>query len=459
MEWDLWPIVKFTLWQSSIVTAVSLLLGSGFALLERRYQAITPRWWSALCTLPVFLPPLLVSTGFVQLFGQAGDLNTLLHALHLPPIQLLYRPSAVVLAHLYYNIPLAYLATHATLARLSQHTEEAARLLGASRWQIMQTIWWPQLKGTVLGIGAVIFLYCWTSFTLPLQLGGSTAKTVEVWLYEQIKLLHQPELALGVAIVQTLIFVLPILIVIRSLPTPTQHFVPSTLRPIHSVMLLRWLATLALLAPLLSLITHIALHTSTTTIETLWRSQFGESLLRSLLLMLVVLSISIILSVLLRRARNWTLLLLTLSPVTVAALWLTYFGQGLSSLAAALCISLLPLGSYLVHSGYSQLPPALLETAKILGANRWQQLHLEWRWLWPAMRQLLSIGVVLVLGDIALASLLTPNAQPTAMQVTYSLFGSYRYQVGGLALITLLIVLFLLQLIIHYSAYAHRRQS
>lgn len=459
MEWDLWPIIKFTLWQSSLVTVVSLICATGFALLERTRQANTPYWWLAICALPVFLPPLIVGTGFIQLLGQAGYLNSLLSFFQIPTIQFLYRPPAVILAHLYYNIPLAYLAIHSTLHRVSRHTEEAARLLGASPWQLFQTVWWPQLKGAILGIGAVIFLYCWTSFALPLQLGGSTAKTMEVWLYEQIKLYHQPSLALAVAAVQTMIFILPVLLILHYRKQPIQQFTPVITKHRLGITALRWLITAVIMAPLMSLVLRTSLQIDTKTITTLANSQFDSSLIRSLVLMISVIVITILLGFLLRRAKGWTLLLLTLSPVVLAMLWLQLFGQGLDSLITALVISLLPISSYFMQRSYQQLPSALLEAARTLGANRWQQLKLEWRWLWPAARQVMTIGIVLVLGDIALASLLAPTTQPTAMQVAYGLLGSYRFQVGSLALVMMLSVILILQLIIHYFPYADRRQS
>lgn len=454
MDGNFWPIVQFTAWQSSLVTLLSVVVGGGWAVLERHRHVQTPKWFIAMCTLPLFLPPLIVGTGFIHLLGQSGDVNNLLQWLNLPTVQFLYQPRSIVLAHLYYNLPLAYLMVRTALSRVSQHTIDAARVMGAKPWLLFTTIWWPNMRSAILGVAAMIMLYCWTSFSLPLQLGGSRAKTLEVWLYEQIKLYQQPELAWGVIAIQALIFLIPIWLTYRELTQPVQRFVPALQHARRWLNIGYLLFGLILTAPLFSLIIHTATQMEYRTVIVLVHSAFFLSLLRSLSLMVIVVACSTLLAFILRRQARWILLLLTLSPVAIGLIWLRLFEQNLFSLTGAFVFSLLPLATYLLHQATQQLPTSLVEAAKTLGTNYWQRLWLQYRWLLPSLQQIAAIGAVLVLGDVALANLLATTQQPTVMQVAYGLLGSYQFAVGSLAMCLLLVVILWIQLLIYYLPYA-----
>lgn len=446
MEWSLWPVVWFTFWQSSLVTTLSIVFGGGLAVIERYNHWRTPNWFLAVATLPLFLPALVVGTSFIHLFGNAGDVNALFHWLHLPKLQILYQPSAVILGHLYYNLPLAYLAMRTALQSLSRHTEESAQTLGATPWQLLTTVWWPQLRSSVAGIAAVIFIYCWTSFALPLQLGGSHAKTLEVWLYEQLVLYHHQQLVVIVALIQLFMFTVPIVFVWKQ-QTIHQPHTPSHQTNKHPGLYL--LLSGVWLLPLVSLISHTMMNWNATTWSQVQHSEFFPSLITVAALTIATLLTVVAATHMLRLSARWLLILLAISPITLAGIWLVTIGQGLASLALAYVFGLLPLAYYFIQERRHRYGIQYQTAAQTLGANWWQQRLLEWQWLQPARNTIIAITVVFIFGDITYSSLLAPTEHPTTMQVAYGLLSSYRSQAGSLAMCLILLIIISLQILIY----------
>lgn len=460
MELGLWSVISsesvihrlwFSLWLSSVVTLVAVTLGGGLAVVERLQRLTTPRWFTALCTVPIFLPPVIVGTGFIHLFGQAGDINDALALFGLPSVHLLYRPLAVLIAHAYYNIPLAYVALRAASQNIAPYTEDAARLCGARTSALLRQLYWPNLKRALAGIAAIIFLYNFTSFVLPLLLGGIQAQTLEVWLYQRIYLWHDYATAVRVAILQTIILATVIGVLLRGRIFQFDRMTPvSGAQPTPAgLSLARAIIAAALIAPLLSLILHALRGSTWPVFITLAHTNFFPGVLRSALLVAVVGGLTIGISLFVRGSFSWSILWLTLSPVTLAFLWLVSIGQGYLSLGLALVCGFLPIAGYFIDQARKQQPRAWPETAQCVGATAWQQHRLELQFLRPTVLRLTGLVSVFVLGDVTLATLLAPHAAPTGMQVALNLISNYRFQLGSLAMVIMLIIIIGLQLLLY----------
>ena len=122
----------------------------------------------SLLALPVLLPPLVVAIAIVVLFVRGIGVG-----LGLP---------VVVLAHVLVTQPFVILIVMARLATFDHAAVEAARDLGASRWQAFRLVTLPQIGAALVGaalIAAAISLddFIIASFTLG---GGNTVSTF-VW--------------------------------------------------------------------------------------------------------------------------------------------------------------------------------------------------------------------------------------------------------------------------------------
>jgi len=184
-------IIGFTFFQAILSTLFSLLLGIPGAFLLSVYSFPGKRLVRALSGVPFVLPPILVVLGFVIFFGNSGLLNTMLMGildLSRPPLRILYSLKAIILAHGFYNFPIALRLVSSLWQQLPPSQEWAAQTLGARKFRLFLTITLPQLMPAVLAASALIFMFCFTSFAVILVLGGGPEfTTIEVEIYRLAK--------------------------------------------------------------------------------------------------------------------------------------------------------------------------------------------------------------------------------------------------------------------------------
>jgi multiple sugar transport system permease protein len=76
--------------------------------------------------------------------------------------------------------PLAVYVLHGYLAQIATELEEAARLEGASPWQILRWVVWPLALPGVAATALILFVLNWNQFLVPLVLTTSRVKTIPV---------------------------------------------------------------------------------------------------------------------------------------------------------------------------------------------------------------------------------------------------------------------------------------
>jgi thiamine transport system permease protein len=89
-------------------------------------------------------------------------------------------------------------------SHLDPQQEEAARVLGASRWQAFRAVTLPSLRPAIAAAASIVFLFTFTSFGVILILGGPRYATLEVEIYRQTVSLLDLPLAAALTIVQLL---------------------------------------------------------------------------------------------------------------------------------------------------------------------------------------------------------------------------------------------------------------
>ena len=97
--------------------------------------------------------------------------------------------------HAFFNIPLVVLAGLQGMGAVPNHQIMAAVSLGKSPFSIFKAILWPTMRPFVLAALCLVFLYCFSSFSLSLLLGGRDYATIDVEIYRLIS----GELNLGLA--------------------------------------------------------------------------------------------------------------------------------------------------------------------------------------------------------------------------------------------------------------------
>jgi len=178
----------FTLYQATLSTILTLILGLPAAYLFACFQFAGRKFLRVLITIPFILPTVVVAAAFNTLLGPRGWLNlglTSLFNLSSPPINMLNSLSAILLAHVFYNTSIVIQMVGSSLSRLNQNLPSAAQNLGASPWRAFKEVTLPLLMPSILSATLMVFLFDFSSFGVVLMLGGPQFSTLEVEIYNQ----------------------------------------------------------------------------------------------------------------------------------------------------------------------------------------------------------------------------------------------------------------------------------
>lgn len=184
--WDL-RAVWFTLWQAAVSATLSVLLAVPVAraLFRRRFAGR-----GLLVTLlgaPFLLPTIVAILGLVAIFGRRGWINAGLEALGLPQVTI-YGWQGVILAHVFFNLPLATRLILQGWAAIPAERLRLAASLGFGPRDIGRHLERPLLREVAPGAWLAVFLVCLTSFAIALALGGGPqATTVELAIYQAFR--------------------------------------------------------------------------------------------------------------------------------------------------------------------------------------------------------------------------------------------------------------------------------
>lgn len=179
-----WVTLRFTLKQAILSALISILLAIPVARALARRRFYGRRALITLLGAPFILPVIVAIFGLLQVFGRSGWISDLIGIFGFPPIRV-YGLHGVVLAHVFFNLPLA---TRLILQGWQEIPAERFRLaaqLGCNGKTIFRLIELPMLVRIIPGAAAVIFAICLTSFAVALTLGGGPrATTLELAIYQ-----------------------------------------------------------------------------------------------------------------------------------------------------------------------------------------------------------------------------------------------------------------------------------
>jgi len=183
-----WAALRFTLLQAglSAVISVALAVPVARALARRRFPGRGAL--IALMGAPFILPVVVAVLGLLAVFGRNGMVNRALAAAGLPGLEI-YGLHGVVLAHVFFNLPLATRLILLGWQRIPAERFRLAAALGFSGRDIARQLEWPLLREVVPGALLTVFLLCLTSFAVVLTLGGGPGSgTLELAIYQAFRL-------------------------------------------------------------------------------------------------------------------------------------------------------------------------------------------------------------------------------------------------------------------------------
>ena len=467
-------VVRFTLMQATLSTLLSVFLGAALALaLARRSRFKGRSVFIAALNLASVLPPVVAAFGIVAVAGRAGWLGEGARALGMDLGGWLYGLPGILIAHVFFNAPLAARVFLASFAAVPGERWRLAAQLGMPAGALFRIVDWPIIRREAPALAALIFLLCFTSFAVVLMLGGgpSTA-TLEVAIYESVRFDVDFARAGLLAFLQVgicLAFAVPVLWLARrpgeAAATGATIERPDAARPAVRALDAAVLAIAALLVlPPLAAVGLAGLRA----VASLARSDVAEAALTSAAIAvpaaLLAVALALGLAASARRLATtgrpgWghalTLpgsLILAVPPIAVSAGLFVVLRPVADPFALAV-----PL--IIVVNSLMALPFALrqVEPPLILSAERYGRLAESlgvsgaWRlWLvdWPLLRRpllaALAIATALSLGDLGVAAFFGSGDILTLPLLLYERMGAYRMaEAASVALLLALAVLLL----------------
>ncbi|MFH2102820.1 MAG: iron ABC transporter permease [Chloroflexota bacterium] len=201
------PVLGFTVFQASLSTLLTLVIGIPAAFLFGRYSFRGKALLKVLTAIPFMLPTVVVAAGFNAWLGPRGWLNIGLMStfgLEELPIVFVGTLGAILLAHVFYNTTIILRVVGNAIQHLDPRLEQAARTLGADSWRLFFRVTIPLLLPSILAAALLVFLFDFTSFGVVLLLGGPRFPTLEVEIYYQAVQFFNLPLAAVLSFIQLL---------------------------------------------------------------------------------------------------------------------------------------------------------------------------------------------------------------------------------------------------------------
>lgn len=212
-------VLTFTLWQATLSTLLSLAVGLAVAMALARRAVFPGRGLLLrLMELSLVLPTIVAVSGLIGVFGRQGWLTRLADG-WLPGWNL-YGLGGILLAHVFFNAPLAGRLLLQALESVPAPRRRIASQLGLrGRW-LWLALDWPAIRRVLPGITALVFTLCFTSFAIIMTLGGGPASTtLEVAIYQSLRFEFDFGRAALLAVVQLALCGLLWLLLVRRAPT------------------------------------------------------------------------------------------------------------------------------------------------------------------------------------------------------------------------------------------------
>jgi len=155
---------------SAAVTVAALIISTLSGVFLERNRFAGRAALISMLTFPLAFPGVVIGFLVIMLAGRQGLANEISRALTGSRLVFAYSMAGLFTGYLYFSIPRVILTIMAAAEKLDPSLEEAARSLGASRWQVIRDVMLPALRPALIASGAIAFATAMgafgTAFTL-----------------------------------------------------------------------------------------------------------------------------------------------------------------------------------------------------------------------------------------------------------------------------------------------------
>jgi thiamine transport system permease protein len=192
-RWDwseFWWALRNSIWQgiwsALLSTAGGMFLASGLIFCENRFS----RWvnFNIFFLLPNFLPNLFILIGLMSLIDPfpMGSIG-------------------VVIVHAFINFGLCGVILKEVIKTKLSKLSDVAFILGAGRWHFNSRVLWPLIRKDILQVFFLVFVTAFSSFAIPLVVGGGKGINLEILIFEKMKIYNDWSTAVVISGVQSLL--------------------------------------------------------------------------------------------------------------------------------------------------------------------------------------------------------------------------------------------------------------
>ena len=205
------PVHLSSLWLSIkvafVTTVICLVLAYPVALILHNLKISNKGFVIFLFILPMWMNFMLRILAWQIILSNNGILNSILSAIGLPTVHILYTKAAVTLGMVYDFLPYMILPIYNALSKINDSVIEAAADLGANWWTTFTKITIPLSRDGILSGIIMVFVPALSSFVVSNLLGGGKVLLIGNVIEQEFTLARNWNLGSGLSII-LMIFVL-----------------------------------------------------------------------------------------------------------------------------------------------------------------------------------------------------------------------------------------------------------
>ena len=194
---------------SVVSTAICLILAYPLAMILAQKSVNQTSFIVLIFILPMWMNFLLRTLAWQTLLEKNGVINSVLSFLHLPALEIINTPGAIILGMVYNFLPFMVLPIFSVIDKIDPKVIEAAQDLGANSAMVFRKVIFPlSLPGVLSGV-TMVFIPSVSTFALSRLLGGGT----HMMLGDLIELqflggAYNPHLGSAIALVMMIIVII-----------------------------------------------------------------------------------------------------------------------------------------------------------------------------------------------------------------------------------------------------------
>jgi molybdate transport system permease protein len=179
-----WDALRLSLQITFFATILIAIIGLGLALLLSRREFAGKTLLELLIALPLILPPSVVGYYLLVTLGRNGPVVQWLH------LELLFTWPAAVIAAVVVGLPLMVLTARSAIDEIDPEIENAARLGGASEWQLLRFVTFPLARRGILAGLVLASARALGEFGATLMIAGDIpgrTQTMSMAIYDAVQ--------------------------------------------------------------------------------------------------------------------------------------------------------------------------------------------------------------------------------------------------------------------------------